>query len=241
MISILARRSLGWGGICFSTIMVCWHFLFPYARTTYHYSRIYGNAFIDSAPSIIFKDKKIEFVGADSVTVPMEKGMKFIFNSTCDSMILIDKVPGSVAVSHDNIFLRLEKRVLVMAYGPVNIESVHGPIPPGRIRHAILKYGGLVIVILSLIAFGLIFLCFLLLSLISAGVCSIIDTMVETTLNFSIFFHLSGIILFLCTGSFLVSGMDFHQAGIMILTFFLIMIVSCFLLIKQNVKPQITR
>jgi hypothetical protein len=240
MLSLLNKRYLAWVGILCCCVLVGWNFLFPVAMITNHYAHTYGNAFIDAAPGILFKDKEIEFIGADSVTVPLENNMQFIFNSQCDSMILIDTVPGSVALSQKNIFIRLKSRVLALEYGSIHVNSDSQVVQPKAIRAAIIKYSGAVIVILSLIIMTLLFLCFLLLSLTAAGVCSIIDSMVETTLNFSTFFHLSGSLLLFCVGIFILSRMNIHQIKIMILIYFLMIVAFCFILIKQNKKPQLS-
>jgi hypothetical protein len=240
MLTLLNKRYLAWVGILSCCVLVGWHFLFPIAKITSYYAHIYGNAFIDTAPGIIFKDKEIEFVGADSVIVPLENNMQFFFNSKCDSMILIDTVPGSVALSQNNIFVRLKSRVLTLEYGSIHVKNDSHVVKPEAIRAAILKYSGAVIVILSLIIMTLLFLCFLLLSLTAAGVCSIIDSMVETTLNFSNFFHLAGSLLLFCVGVFIFSRMNIHQIRTMILIYFFMIVASCFILIKQNKKPRLS-
>ena len=197
MRGLIERHSLAWWALLLSCASMAYFIIVPAARQVHRYAFIYRNAFIDSAPTLVLKDKKLEFVGADSVVVPLENGMKFIFYSACDSSFLRSAVPGSIALSNDYIYFRSKKGVSVIDVRNTKINADELVLPPLKIRNAITKYTPWIVIIGSLAAMFFIFLFFLFLTSLAAGLCTIIDAFSESIYSYRSFFNLSNFLLLL--------------------------------------------
>jgi hypothetical protein len=238
MISFFEKRSPGWIGVFLSCILVMALYIIPMMRQIHRYAFIYKDAFNDSAPTLIVKNKHLEFAGTDSVIIPLKNNIRFIFNSEFDSSAFLATLPGSVALSQNAVHIRLSNRIMKISLSQIKIDTDYWEIPPADVENAIVKYTFLVLFIATFVILVVLFLAFLLLCLLAAGLCSVIDSFSDTIYGFKLFFQLSGTLLFICVVSFMLMRFEFARIGMVILLYFLITVISYVLMVKYFEKRQ---